>query len=66
MKREDVISKLIDAEIDSIMSDNASGDQSVIASILEYGFKGYDNYTDKELVSEYQEVFGVKITVLVG
>ena len=54
--REKAIQELVDNDIDSIIRDyNEMGDASVIAFILEEGFKGYTNYTDEALMTELQE-----------
>ena len=54
--REKAIQELVDNDIDSIMRDaNECGDLSVLAFILEEGFKGYTNYTDEKLMQELTE-----------
>ena len=54
--REKAIQELVDNDIDSIIRDyNEMGDASVIAFILEEGFKGYANYTDEKLMQELTE-----------
>ena len=54
--REKIIEQLIDDDIDSILcSYNNMGDLSVLAFILDSGFKGYRNYTDEQLMRELEE-----------
>ena len=54
--REKAIQELVDNDIDSIMRDaNECGDLSVLAFILEEGFKGYNNYTNNALLQELRE-----------
>jgi hypothetical protein len=50
-----MIEILVDNDIDSIMADAAQNDQSVLASMLYSGFKGYENYTEEQLVLEMNE-----------
>jgi hypothetical protein len=53
MKREDVISKLFDNDLDDIIQGYHNGDNSYLRDILYCGIKGYDQFTDKELEAEY-------------
>lgn len=53
--RETAISDLIDNEIKTIVNDAESSDNSYINDIFRIGFKGYDNFTNEELASEYKE-----------
>ena len=54
--REKAIQELVDNDIDSIIRDyNEMNDASVLAYILEEGFKGYINYTDEKLMQELEE-----------
>ena len=54
--REKAIQDLVDNDLDTIMRDaNECGDLSVLAYILETGFKGYNNYTDNALLQELRE-----------
>ena len=54
--REKAIQELVDNDIDSIIRDhNEMNDASVLAYILEEGFKGYINYTDEALMKELTE-----------
>ncbi len=50
LKRHEIIEKLINDDMD-----NTSSEQTMeyIYNILKSGFKGYDNYTKKELLEEY-------------
>jgi len=54
--REKAIQELVDNDIDSIIKDyNEMNDLSVLAYILDSGFKGYRNYTDEQLMNELME-----------
>jgi len=53
--RYEMIEMLVDNDIDTIMADAAQNDQSVLASMLYSGFKGYENYTEEQLVREMNE-----------
>ena len=54
--REKAIQDLVDNDIDTIIRDyNEMNDLSVLAYILETGFKGYINYTDEQLMQELLE-----------
>jgi hypothetical protein len=50
-----MIEMLVDNDIDSIMADAGDKDLSCLAEILCTGFKGYENFTDDELVQEMNE-----------
>jgi len=54
-RRHEMIEMLVDNDIDSIMADANQNDLSVLAEILCIGFKGYENYTDEQLVQEMNE-----------
>lgn len=54
--RELAIQELVDNDINTIIRDyNEMNDLSVLAFILDDGFKGYRNYTDEQLMQELQE-----------
>ena len=54
--RESIIDKLIEDDIDNIVRDlKEQGDLSVLAFILDNGFKGYRNYDDQQLIREVLE-----------
>ena len=54
--REKAIQDLVDNDIDTIIRDyNEMNDLSVLAYILETGFKGYANYNDGQLMQELLE-----------
>lgn len=55
--KEEAISKLIDNEIDSIITGHQDGDNSYINDIFNDGFKGYQNFTNEELETELNEQF---------
>jgi hypothetical protein len=49
--REKCIKELITDDLDT----QAWNGNEVISSILEFGFKGYNNFTDNEIMQEMQE-----------
>ena len=54
--RELAIQELVNDDINRITTDyNEMGDCSVLAFILDEGFKGYRNYTDEALMQELTE-----------
>ena len=53
MDREDMIAYLVDSDFKYIM-ECANGPE-LLDSYLDFGFKGYRNYTDDELVAEVAE-----------
>ena len=57
------IEKLVRDDVNTIISNNFE-DTIYIESILEIGFKGYINYTDKELEEELEERFGNKYKII--
>jgi len=59
----DAIEKLVRDEVNTIISNNFEN-TIYLESILEIGFKGYINYTDKELEEELEEKFGNKYKII--
>lgn len=57
IKRQDAIDKLVDDDLDSFITGHQDGDDSYAAALLEYGHKGYADYTNEELASELYERF---------
>ena len=57
------IEKLVRDDVNTIISNNFE-DTIYIESILEIGFKGYINFTDKELEEELEEKFGNKYKII--
>ena len=57
LKRQEAINKLVDDDIDSFITGHQDGDDSYAAALLEFGHKGYADYTNEELASELQERF---------
>jgi hypothetical protein len=53
--RKKIIDKLCQYDVYLIMRNIEDKDYSWLADIREYGFKGYINYTDKELIEEWEE-----------
>lgn len=64
MKRQEIIDRLVDNDINTIISEHERGDNSYVASIFEYGMKGYANFTDEELVIEYKEIFDEVVEII--
>ena len=57
------IEKLVRDDVNTIISNNFE-DTIYLESILEIGFKGYINFTDKELEEELEERFGNKYKII--
>lgn len=57
IKRQDAIDKLVDDDLDAFVTGHQDGDDSYAAALLEYGHKGYADYTNEELASELYERF---------
>ena len=53
MDRDEMIDFLVDSDYRYIM-ECANGPE-LLDSYLKFGFKGYFNYTDAELIAEYNE-----------
>jgi hypothetical protein len=51
--REELVAYLTDSDYDYIM--NEDGGLELLESYLRSGFKGYDSFTDAELVTEYKQ-----------
>jgi hypothetical protein len=55
-KRDTMIDMLIDDDLNTIFTmKGEENDESLIAQMLYSGFKGYENYTDEQLVRELNE-----------
>lgn len=55
-RRHEMIRMLIDDDLDTIKTNQIQdNDNSYLYSILASGFKGYENYTEEELVQEMNE-----------
>jgi hypothetical protein len=52
-RRQEMIKMLIDSDFDSIQNNGV--DTDFLFDFLYSGFKGYDNFTDEELVNEMNE-----------
>lgn len=63
LTRREIIDKLVDNDINTIISEHERGDDSYVASIFEYGMKGYANFSNEELIIEYCEIFGEVIKI---
>lgn len=54
--RDDYIQKLVDSDIQMIFDlKETCNDEEYIASILQFGFKGYEEFTDDELIVELNQ-----------
>lgn len=51
MTREDIIEKLIDNIADALEGGGFS-----ISTLLKLGHKGFNNFTDEELIEEYKQI----------
>ena len=55
LNRQEIIEKLCQYDVYLIMKNINNEDYSWLADIREYGFKGYTNYTNQELLEEWEE-----------
>ena len=55
MNRQKIINKLCQYDVYLLMRNINNNDYSWLAYIRQYGFQGYENYTDKELLEEWKE-----------
>ena len=55
MTREQIIQQLVDGDIEQIKVDMLNEDWTVVAWNLEFGFRGYNDYTNLELATEVAE-----------
>ena len=60
LTREEAINKLIDDDIDSIITGNQDGDNSYIYNLLNSGHKGYEEYNLIELKEKLYERFEIE------
>ena len=60
LKRQEAIDKLVDDDIDSFITGHQDGDDSYATALLEYGHKGYADYSNDRLASELYERFDFK------
>lgn len=57
VKRSAVIKKLVNNDIKTIIDDFNNRDTSYASDIFAYGFKGYNNFSNKELQYEFKYIF---------
>jgi hypothetical protein len=57
LKRQEAIDRLVDDDLDSFQDGQKDGDNSYAAALLEFGHKGYADYSNEELASELKERF---------
>jgi hypothetical protein len=57
IRRQEAIDRLVDDDLDSFHTGHQDGDDSYAAALLEFGHKGYADYTNEELASELYERF---------
>ena len=57
LERQEAINKLVDDDIDSIITGHQDGDDSYLTDLLKYSHKGYADYTNDELADELAERF---------
>ena len=54
INREEIIDKLCQYDVYMIMRNINDNDYDWLSYTREYGFKGYTNYTDQELIEEWE------------
>ena len=63
MTKSEIIDSIIDDDIDTIVEDHENfDDHGYLNDLLQDGMKGYRNFTDQELIVEYNERFKEQIT----
>lgn len=62
MKRQDIITALSDETFESI-ADDYKGLESFIRELVEFGYRGFSEYSDEELIEEYAERFDEDVTI---
>jgi hypothetical protein len=55
INRQQIIDKLCQYDVYMIMKNINMNDYDWLSYIREYGFKGYTNYTDQELIMEWED-----------
>ena len=55
INRQEIIDKLCQYDVYMIMKNINMNDYDWLSYIREYGFKGYTNYTDQELIMEWED-----------
>jgi len=55
INRQEIIDKLCQYDVYMIMKNINMNDYDWLSYTREYGFKGYTNYTDKELIMEWED-----------
>ena len=50
-RKQEMINRLIEDDLDTVYGHGSDG----VQSILNWGFKGYQNYTEEELTQEMNE-----------
>ena len=55
LSKQEIVDRLCQYDVYLIMKNINNEDYSWLADIREYGFKGYTNYSEKELRQEWEE-----------
>jgi hypothetical protein len=55
LTKKEIVEKLIDDDIDTILTQGLNSETEYLSNILRKGLKGYNSYTNKELKQEYEE-----------
>jgi hypothetical protein len=55
LNKQEIVDRLCQYDVYLIMKNINNNDYSWLSDIREYGFKGYINYTEKELREEWEE-----------
>jgi hypothetical protein len=63
LTRQEAIDKLLEEDLDCIITGNQERDNSYLFGLLQCGFKGYNNYNNKNLMRELYERFGTGYTI---
>ena len=65
MNRTELIQKLLNENL-SLCQNNTEVNDGVIFDLLMYGFKGFENMTDKELNTELENLIWVILLILMN
>ena len=64
LTRQEVINELVNNNINVIIHQESVGETEYITNLLEYGFKGFRDYTNEELEKEYHEVYDKFVKII--
>lgn len=60
-QRKEIIDKLTNNLVESIICNTCPDDSLCLEILVRYGHKGFENFTDEELIESYKEIFGARL-----